>query len=168
MRRPPESGDCDDQVRVPLTQGVPIGEVVLHVQVLGQALAVGRVVLPPERQRVHVEVLAVEADALFAQHAVGVVGEPMECLGFPQVQERAAQEPLGMVLGQPRLAGDPLRLEPDEGFYAFGVGMVADRPQAPGKTLQGPAPRCRSSASPPQGYQPASIHQKSIGTRSST
>ena len=56
----------DDQLRVPLPQGVPIGQIALDVQVLGHALAVGRVVAPPEVERVHVEILAVEVDALLA------------------------------------------------------------------------------------------------------
>ena len=64
---------------------------------------------------------------------VDVVGQPLPGLRIAEVQEsaaRPAEDPLGMVLGQPGVRVDPLRLEPDDRLDALRVRVVADRPQA--------------------------------------
>ena len=54
----------DEHVRMPSPQFVPVGQVATHVLVLGDALTVFGIGRVPESQRVHVEVLAIEVDAL--------------------------------------------------------------------------------------------------------
>ena len=46
-----------------------------------------------------------------------------------------AQQPVVLVVVvEPRAGRDPLRLEPDDDLDAFGVGVIADRPQAAGES----------------------------------
>ena len=117
-------------------QFVPIGEVAGDVLDLGDALAVRGVVGAPEAERVHVEVLAVEVDALLVDQLVDVLGEPFPGLRIAEVQQSAvlaAENPFGMVLGQPGAGRDPLRLEPDDDLHALGMGVVADSRKPLGK-----------------------------------
>ena len=64
----------------------------------------GGVVRSPVGQRIHVEVLAVEVDALLAMSAVDVVGEPLpaprRCPGSA-ARACAAEQPFRMVLRKP-------------------------------------------------------------------
>ena len=121
---------------------IPVGQVVLNVLVLGHSLSVGRIIVSPERERVHVEVLAIETDVLLAEHAIHMIGQPVPDLDSTQVQERSSQQPIGMILGQPRALGDALGLEPDERFHANGSSMVADGAKSTREALQVGAPRC--------------------------
>jgi len=57
------------------------------VLVLGDALPVRRVGRSPEGQRVDVEILPIEVDALLGQELVHVVGEPLPGRGVAQVQK---------------------------------------------------------------------------------
>jgi len=54
---------------------------------------------------------------------------------------RRAQQPLRVVLVEPRAGRDPLRLEPHQDLHPLGVGVIADRAQAAGKPLRIDFPR---------------------------
>ena len=61
-----------------------------------------------------------------------MIGQPVASVGSGQVQERAAEQPLGMVLGQPRALGHAFRLEPDQGLDSPGVrawSLIARSPR---------------------------------------
>ena len=53
----------------------------------GDTLAVFRVVSAPEVQRVDVEILPVEVDALFSEELVNMVGQPLPRRRITQVQQ---------------------------------------------------------------------------------
>ena len=55
---------------------VPIGQIPFNMADFGNALPVFRVVGPPERQRVNIEVLPVQVYALFGKQGVDVIHEP--------------------------------------------------------------------------------------------
>ena len=69
LRRPPEAQLSMSRPGMSPAKFIPIGQVSLDVQVLRYSLTVGRIVLAPEFQRVHVEILPVEIDALLADEA---------------------------------------------------------------------------------------------------
>ena len=161
------STTVDDQIGLPLAKRVPVSQVALHVEVLGDALAVGRIVLAPERERIHVEVLAIEIDALFAEHAIHVIGEPASSVVSPRFRSvpprshsgcfSASQVPWATRSGSNQTSVFTPRLR--------AWSLIARSPCGN---------RSRSGSHvpvlghwPPQGYQPASIHQYVMGTRSS-
>ena len=72
------------------TQFIPIGQVAGDMVVLCDALAVLGVVLLPEAQRVDVEVLAVQVDALLGDEPIDVLGQPLADFGVAQVEQAAA------------------------------------------------------------------------------
>src|SRR5271165_4542735 len=115
---------------------IPVGQVVLNVLVFGHPLPVGWIIVSPERERGHVEVLAIETDVLLAEHAIQMIGQPVPDLDSTQVQERSSQQPIGMILSQPRALGDTLGLEPDKRFRANSSSMVADGAKSTRKALQ--------------------------------
>ena len=92
-----------------------------------------------------------------------MVGYPLPSRGITEVEQQlaavAAEDPLGMRLRQPRIGLNPLGLEPDDEFHPVGVNIVGDFLEtlgvAHGIGSQVPV----SHQPPPQGYQPASIHQ---------
>jgi hypothetical protein len=134
----------DEHVGVPPPQFVPVRKVAGDVLILGDALAVGRVVGAPVAQGVRVEVLAIEVDALLGDQAVDVLDEPLPCLRVAEVQDAAllaAQDPFGVLLGQPRAFGHALGLEPDENLDALRVRVIADRLEALGEPLRVQLPR---------------------------
>ena len=60
--------------------------------------------LPPRVERVHVEVLAVEVDALRGNQLADVVGQPFASLGIAKVKQAAllpAEDPFRVLFGQP-------------------------------------------------------------------
>ncbi len=65
---------------MPAEQLVPIGQVAGDVVNLGDALTIGCIVLPPEVERIHVEVLAVKIDTLSSDQLADVVGQPLASL----------------------------------------------------------------------------------------
>ena len=73
---------------MPPPQLVPVGQVAADVLVLRDALAVFGVGRAPEAQRVDVEVLAIEVDALLGQELVDVFGEPLSAAGSPRFSRR--------------------------------------------------------------------------------
>ena len=108
----------------------------LHVKVLGHALAIRRIVLPPGRTGpAAVHVLAVPVEPLGLDHGAEVVGQPLPSLGVAFVQNRAApvvgQQPFGTILAQPgvRIA-HAFRLEPEHELHAAGMRPLAQRPEA--------------------------------------
>ena len=72
---------------------------------------------------------------------------------------RRPQEPLGMILVEPRAGHDPFRLEPEQGLQSLGVRMIADRRRPRGNRLGSTSqvPTCGQPCC--WMYQPASIHQ---------
>ena len=91
----------DEHVRMPPPQFVPVGQIILHMSAFGDALAVRCVVFPSESQRVHIEILAVKIDPLFANQAIHMIGEPPARIRISQVQRFAAEQALGVGLRQP-------------------------------------------------------------------
>ena len=70
-------------------QFVPESEVTLDVQVFGHAPAVGGFVGPPIQNRLDVEVLPIEVNALLRDHPVHMFGEPLPRLVIAEVQQAA-------------------------------------------------------------------------------
>ncbi len=157
---PARGARVDQHPGMAAAQLVPVRQVAADVVVLGDPLAVLGVVLPPQVQRVDVEVLAVEVDALRGDELVDVVGQPLAGLGVAEVEQAAvgaAEDPLGVVFGQPRAAVDALRLEPHDRPDALGAGMVRDLPQASGEAVGVHLP-CAGLAPAPIAPVPAGIH----------
>ena len=68
---------------------------------------------------------------------------------FKQSAVFAAENPFGMILGEPSAGGDSFRLEPDDDLHVLGVGMVADFAQTLWENAAYRLPRCPSSTSRP-------------------
>ena len=142
----------DRQARMPLPQFVPHPIEPFDVADLGHALAVGRVGRLPERQRVDVEVVAVDVDAPVADALGEIVGKPLPGGRVAEVEQAVAcsrsQHPLGMLLADAALRMYPLRLEPHDELHA--AGRVRHRPTVSGRAGRRPAwapsfPRPRAS-----------------------
>ena len=113
-------------------QFIPESQIARDVFDLGDALAIRTVVGAPAGQRVEVEVLAIDINALAGQQTVNPREGPLPCVGIAQVQEPAAfaaQDPLGVLLGEPGTGGDARGLKPDIELEALGVTMVRHLPQ---------------------------------------
>jgi hypothetical protein len=160
---PAAGARIDQHVGMTAAQLVPVREVVHDVTDLGDALAVGLVVGSPGIERIHVEVLAVQIDALAVDEPIDMAGQPFEHRWLAQLEQSAAGaavDPFGMRVAQPRVGGHSLRLEPDDGLDASRVGVVADGPQTIRKAFVFHLPRVRRAASRAcSSNQPASIHQ---------
>ena len=146
-----------------MAQFVPVAEVSLDVKVLGDPLPVGPVVCTPIRQRIDVEILAVEIDALRLDEAVEVRDGPALDFRIAEVQQaatRSAQDPLGVFCRQPRARSHALGLVPEDKSHPSCVDVIGDAPNAAGKARFGSGSQVPVFVQlPSQGYQPASIHQ---------
>ena len=93
---------------------------------LGDSLPVGRIVAPPIVQRVHVEILPIQVDALPGEQRIDMLDEPTPGCRDAEIQEStlfAAKDPLGMVFREPGCRRDAFGLEPDDQFHSFGVNV---------------------------------------------
>jgi hypothetical protein len=116
----------DEQAGMSPAQFIPKSQVSLDVPVLGESLAVGRIIGAPELERVHIEILAVEIDSLLADKAVHVIGKPLVGRGISQVEQLATQEPLGVMRREPSSPLDSLGFEPHNEFHIPGMDIIAD------------------------------------------
>src|ERR1017187_1223211 len=73
-----------------LTQVIKIGQVALDIFDLSYALAVERLIAPPERKGVDIEVLTINVNPLVIDHLIDVIGQPLPRLRVSQVQELPA------------------------------------------------------------------------------
>ena len=118
----------DPQMRIAPAQFVPEREVALHVEILRDALAVGRVVLSPCGAVVAaVQVLAIPVESLRFHHAVDVLDEPLERGGIAEVEHVTRR-----CCRAGAIRDDSCR------------ATSSDRPRAPARTTAGTA--CRSRA----------------------
>ena len=127
-------------------QFIPIGQIAADVLVLGDPLTVLCIVGPPGAERVDVEILPVQIDALLGDELIHAVDDPVPGFGIAEVHHapfRPAEDPLRAVEGQPGAGRRPLGLEPDNQLYLARVEIIADRPEAPGKTCGIGLPRAR-------------------------
>ena len=135
---PAGSATVDEQAGMPVPQLVPERQVALDVADLGNSLPVHRIAFSPDPERIEIEILTVQVNALLGEELIDVVGEPLAGLGVAEVQQPVAalaQEPFGMLFKQPRALVDPLRLEPEYGLHVLGVGVVGDLADALGEPL---------------------------------
>ena len=120
------------------------------------------------QQRVDVVVLAIEVDSLLGDYVADVLSDPFQGLGVAEVQQRAAEQPVVLVVVvEPRARCDPLGLEPDDDLDAFGMCVIADRPQAAGESRRIDLPRAGlrpvSIAGIPAGVHPPVVDLDSLG-----
>jgi len=130
---------------MPPPQLVPEGQISHHVVNLGDALPVRGVVLAPEPERLDVEVLPVDVDAVVGEELVDVIDQPIPGVAVPQVQEAArpaSEYPLRVRVGQPRSCRDPLRFEPDQDLRMPAMRDATDGREAVRKSdrIDGPCP----------------------------
>ena len=138
----------DDDVGESLYDFVPVGENAGAVALLGHAQSAGffGILMEPVVQRVDVEVLAVEVDALGLDEVADMLGHPLSGFLVGEVEDVAVvrvaevalkvalDNPLGMVVVEPSALENSLGLEPCNDFHAFLVGVVADFPQTVGES----------------------------------
>ncbi len=94
---PPARGTgVDEHIREAPAQLAPEAQVAFDIADLGDTLPVRRVVLPPAVQRIDVEILPVEIDALFAQDAADMLEQPVKSLRIAEIEQTGAgQQPFG-------------------------------------------------------------------------
>jgi len=124
---------------------VPEGKITRDVPDLGDALTVGGVRVAPMGQRIHVEILPVEIDALAGQKGIGMVHKPPPRVGVAEIEEFLsavfAEQPLRMGVVEPRAGSHPFGLEPQDGLEAPRVRVIRDGPQSPGEAVRVDLPR---------------------------
>ena len=128
----------DNQFRMTAQQFIPIRQIAHDVLVFGDALTVGGVVVLPEAQRIDVVVLTIQVDTFVRDDLVNMVDQPLPRLRIAQVQQSTsgtAENPFGVLCGQPCSGGHTFRFEPEDDLDTLAVGMVADRPQAVWETV---------------------------------
>ena len=107
------------QVRVPLAEGVPVGQLALNVMVFSRPLAIRSIGTAPKCEGIHVEILTIEIDALFGQCPINMVDKPVQGLRMAEIQQAAGatakastlrwgwnlplfrKQPFGMILSDP-------------------------------------------------------------------
>jgi len=116
---------------MPTQQFIPVGQIPRDMLVLCNALAVVRVVAPPVGQRVYIEILSIEIDALARDQLVHMVYQPLPGRGVAQVEQSpttAPQHPLRMRCGQPGAGSHAFRFKPDDGLDALEPGTPPQDP----------------------------------------
>ena len=147
----PPSGSTGiyEQLRVTLQKRVQEFEITLNVQVLGHPLPVGRVIVPPEDQRLNVEVQPVDVDAFLPDEAGEQLHGPLPGVRISEIDQSAfsqrknlvrllldgrivrhRQEPLGVLLVQHVVGANLFRFKPDEELLPVGVRQIAYRAQS--------------------------------------
>src|ERR1019366_3019745 len=149
---------------------VPHGIEAFDVANLADTLSVGGIVLPPEWERVYVEVVAVGMDVEIGDLPDEEVREPASRLGIAEVQQAArarrfvgGEDKLGMFARKLRVPGHALRLIPDEELQTQLLAGLAHGLQAVGKLLRLGEPvadAVREVALKPAGVEPQGVAAK--------
>ena len=120
----------------------------------------------PERERIHVEVLAIEMDALLAEHAIHMIGEPPLRRFVPGSEAYRPRSHSGC-FSPATSPGPRVRARTRERLHAL-AGAWSLIARSPAGTARGQAPTCLSWATGPRrdtSRRPST--SKSMGTRSS-
>ncbi len=144
-------------------QFIPHGVVAFNITNFADALAVGRIVAPPEIERVDVEIVAIDVHAELGDALREQIGQPSPRGRVAKVIEPAffaAQHEFGMLAGDLRVLGHAFRFEPHNVLHAQLMTNVANRLQTAGKFLglaEPVADAVREVADKPTGIEPEMV-----------
>src|SRR6266404_4121448 len=138
--------DVQNQVRMSLTQLVPEFQQTFHVPDLGNALAIARIRLGPERGGTEVAVLTENVDSFFGNQIRHEIGHCLSCYRVAEVEQPPldkwpfnipseftsvfSDKPFWMFDGERGTDNRPFRLKPKQILHALGVYCIAYRSHA--------------------------------------
>ena len=152
----------DPQPGISAEQFVPVGQVAGGVPVFGNALPVRAVGAAPVTERVDVEILPVDVHALALNQAVDAIDNPLPGVAVAEVHQAAAaaaENPLGMVFGEPRARPGPLGLEPQHKSHPVDMGEVGNLANSLRKPFLVDFPRSRVRPPVPLARIPAGVDE---------